>query len=758
MTDYWQYDPGKAEPRQLDSPPKSGYYYATESSWGSVEKVTLYAPDGKPVESKGGLDELKYIADSNGKKYEVKVDDGILWGLGSDRYNLNPDKPLNEKPLGWKDDGSTDTLPATKDRREDRVLPGEKLAPEGSKSVTEGTARDSISNGDYTVKLNSDNELILTDKDGNQLWGYSGADAADLFSSNYEIKVDPDGSIKLIDPKTHEVVRTLREAGDPKHANLVLLYHPPAESVKLRIAIDEAQSALQLQVDCFAKGKAALAEDVGDWLHNQGLTDKDNKSSLTTSYNEDYLNYDTHVKNHFKDLDQKIRSIALDTNKVNDEALGKIMDQVNVLDDRLRDVTEKDTEEVPTKGQQTYKRILPDVEMPLFGLIDKAVEAVDGIIDNAKQTNDDNGKKTGEESPEYKAGKDDGYKAGYNAGLAAGGKDGGGDDSDTTPTDTTTVPTDWTDSYDDLLTSGKEGSTDGASDSTTEDTTTGTSGDNSSILATIKSEIDKIKNGSTKSSGNGSNNGSSANNGAGNSSNNNSGNNAMQQYMMMQALSSMFNKDKQPQESDRDRAEKEAAERRAAESQQTAQASATNPATMTDSGVVSATPGTPPQLSTNGNAQVDMRLPDGSTQKVASSVAQAVNKELNNPNGSDARAAYSGTGADMSRATPVATSDLHTGDVAQWTDRNGNVVATGLVVVDGAGLHLISSGHLVAIDSANPLYGGHDDYKFSGFVRPADGSAAVAASQATPAAPGAVTAPPSAPAAPPTVSAPAATI
>ncbi|WP_330257080.1 hypothetical protein OG874_22425 [Nocardia sp. NBC_00565] len=745
---FYEYVDGKFQYVVGGTPQTKGYYYQ-ESGDGTLSPY--YVKDDGHREHIDYFD--RNIVDKDGNLHPYNAD-RIYQSTSASKEtsgniadkgkigDFDPPKPDTPKAEPKTDENK---LPDVKDRRTDRVLPWEHLAPEGSEAVTDGKARDSITNGDYTVKLNSDNELILTDKDGNQLWGYSGADAADLFSSNYEIKVDPDGSIKLIDPKTHEVVRTLRKAGDPKHAKLVLLYHPPAESEKLRIAIDEAQSAMQLQADCFAKGKAALAEDVGDWLHNQGLTDKDNKSSITTSYNEEYLNYDTHVKKHFKDLDEKIRSIALDTAQVNSDAFGKIMDQVNVLDDRLRDVTEKDTEvkSVGTMGYETYRRILPDIEMPLFGLIDKAVTAVDNIVDNAKQANSDNGDKAGKETPEYKAGKDAGYKAGYNAGLAAG--QNGGDDSGTT--DTTTTPTDWSDSFKDLLTSGEEGGTDDTSGTTTEDTTTGTSGDNSSILSAINSAIDKIQNGSTTSSNNGANNGSTANNSGADSSSN-----AMQQYMMMQALSGMFNKDKQPQDSDQASADEAYYRRRAAESQQTAQAGTAQPATLTDatSGVVSASPTSPPAVYAP-NSMVDMKLPDGSTQKVSSAVAQAVNKELNNPNGSDARSAYAGTpAAGTFPGNQVDSSHLQTGDVVQWDNNR-----TGLVVVEGGRLEFIVNGQLVPLDPNNPPSGG--DYgNFQGFFHPGGTDVSTTQQAAVPATPGAVTAPPTAPAAPPAVSAPAA--
>lgn len=155
---------------------------------------------------------------------------------------------------------------------------------------------------------------------------------------------------------------------------------------------------------------------------------------------------------------------------------------------------------------------------------------------------------------------------------------------------------------------------------------------------------------------------------------------------------------------------------------------------------------------------VDMKLPDGSTQRVSSVIAEAMNKELNNPNGSDARAAYQGTAGEATAGSPwnsVESTAVATGDIAQWENRSA------LVVVTDAGLQAIVNGELVPLDPHNPPDGGQGGYgEFRGFFHPSgadiSGTNEMPAAGAPPEPPAVSTAqPPAAPAAPPTVAPPA---
>ncbi len=133
-------------------------------------------------------------------------------------------------------------------------------------------------------------------------------------------------------------------------------------------------------------------------------------------------------------------------------------------------------------------------------------------------------------------------------------------------------------------------------------------------------------------------------------------------------------------------------------------------------------------------------------------------KELNNPNGSDARSAYAGTTGQPSAAHPwlsVAPGNnqdpnsphLQTGDVAVWANRSA------IVVVEPSGLHAIINGMAVPLDPHNPPNGGNGDYgEFQGFFHPSGIDLDDSAQQqpAVPTAPG-VTAAPTTPTAPPAV-------
>ncbi|WP_280233646.1 hypothetical protein [Nocardia cyriacigeorgica] len=164
-------------------------------------------------------------------------------------------------------------------------------------------------------------------------------------------------------------------------------------------------------------------------------------------------------------------------------------------------------------------------------------------------------------------------------------------------------------------------------------------------------------------------------------------------------------------------------ERKAEESGSVAQASAQSPAADAAPGVATASygPGAPPAVVMPGG-MTDAKLPDGSSQKVSSVVASALNKETYNDNGSDARAAYAGTTGQHTPSNPWVAVDpnstdpnqrLRTGDVIQWENR------TALVVMNEAGLNVMLNGQLVQIDPNNPPDDGHGPFgKFQGFFHP----------------------------------------
>ncbi|WP_327101051.1 hypothetical protein OIE68_21035 [Nocardia vinacea] len=686
MTTYFQVVDG--EYVEIEGEPTSaGYYYEVRYSSGAGDGYhyqVLHYSDGTVSQAVGYTENL---VGTDGELYAYEPSRGRVGEYAV--RSISEDQPVGniaDKEIV----GFDQPMPPVHERAEDQLLPGEMLHPEGPDSGDNEETRSSITNNGYTLSLNENDELILTDADGNELWGYAGADAAELLSRGSTVKLTADGEIILLDADGNPVLDAdgnevvIREKGDDQHVELVLLYHPPSVSEPLRRAIDEARDALQLQVDCFGKGEAVLAEDVAEWLQNEGLVDSENTSALTLSYNESYLDYDTQVKNHFKDLDERIRTIAVNTNQVGLDAYTEIWDAIDTLDTHLRSIDAVEDVEVVSVGEQgshTYRRILPDLEDELFGAIETTLSDVETIIADANQAMEDAEADTDEQSAEYQAGIDDGYAAGYEEGLAAA----GGTDEDVY---------DFAADYDDLL---------GADLTGLADQEFGTS----SLLDQSTSDVES---GATASGG--------TESGAmwtGNNSSSDSSGNAlskmMEQLGMQQLISSLMNQDKSRGDESED-------DPLCAEQSNISAAQSNTPDAVGDGtlpGAVTADLTTPPPVYP-GNTMVDMKLPDGSTQKVPSVVAQAVNKELNNPNGSDARAAYEGTPGQASASNPwtaVNSANVRTGDVVQWVDRSG------LVVVTDAGLQVIANGQLVALDPHIPPDSGHGGYgEFRGFFHP----------------------------------------
>lgn len=164
--------------------------------------------------------------------------------------------------------------------------------------------------------------------------------------------------------------------------------------------------------------------------------------------------------------------------------------------------------------------------------------------------------------------------------------------------------------------------------------------------------------------------------------------------------------------------------------------------------------GTPPQTVAPRGGMVDIKLPDGSSQRASSVVAEAVNRELHNPNGSDGRAAYAGTPAQASSGSPwtqVDSATVRTGDVVQWENRSALVVAT------DEGLKVIVNGQVLPLDPHNPPDDGNGAYgDFIGFFHPTGIDQATTTNSNTPgeAEPPAVTAANPNPPEPPAVEAP----
>ncbi|MEU1982449.1 hypothetical protein [Nocardia sp. NPDC019395] len=129
--------------------------------------------------------------------------------------------------------------------------------------------------------------------------------------------------------------------------------------------------------------------------------------------------------------------------------------------------------------------------------------------------------------------------------------------------------------------------------------------------------------------------------------------------------------------------------------------------------------GTPPPVVSTPGATVDHKLPDGTPVQLPQTVADALTRQEGNP-AINAYTAYEGTPAAQSQAawdviststTGTPNEPLRTGDVIRWENNHSAILFD-----NGAGLHYIANGQVVALDPShpdNPQFG-----KFEQYLRP----------------------------------------
>ncbi|NKY59823.1 hypothetical protein [Nocardia flavorosea] len=783
MTNYIWFDENN-EKHSESEPPSSGYYYEVDDDYNftlyqagegdatrveDYETFNLFDPD----------DQNPRMLTNDGRafdaRYQWDIKDNIYDGNDRDgKVDTWAEVEAAAEEAGYDDPGRAvegthiqvdESKPDYRESRErggagaNELLPGERLTTDESQGISSLT---SLENG-YTLSLDEHDRLILRDSEGNELWGVSGAKVAEYLSDgeNY-ITVRDDGSIVILDADG-ELVKTIREKDDSAHAELVLLYLPEYQDKEetLHPMIDFTQDVLQYQVDCFARGDADLAEDVREWLKNENLFEEGNVSEFVDQY-EAHLNDESAIKDKFWRHDERIEEIAIDTDAVNTESLNKIMEKIEDLDDELRAIGEEHltTEEtVVQPGVAGETQVIENqylkrsVVEALFGSMEETISEVMTLVLDAVDKNTENEEETDNNSTDYQSAYDDGYQAG----LAAAGQNtdtGTGTNTDTgTGNELDDAVTDFSDTYEDLL--GPEDSGSGETGAEGSETDEGPRSPIEQLLQPIREAI---------MSGSGSGGGGAAQQAAG------GGDmmSMMMPMMMMSMMSQMMQQSMQKRQEDAERAEREREREREDRDRERDDApqSAQAPGPAAAPPTAAPAPGTaeapapqdapPPAASMTQKSMVDMKLPNGTSQRVSSVVADAVNRELNNPNGSDARAAYQGTPGEASAGSPwvsVESASVATGDVAQWDNRSA------LVVVGDAGLQVIVNGELVPLDPHNPPDGGQGGYGgFRGFFHPSGADVNEVNDMATA---GAASPPPvattqqTAPAAPPAVTPPA---
>lgn len=513
------------------------------------------------------------------------------------------------------------------------------------------------------------------------------------------------------------------------------------------------------------------SEVVGKELFKQLVGFKD-------TLNDHYLKLDLGTETYSKQEGDKIVSKA-DVDKFDWE--GREYQNIEKDADGKRVFYRKDIEGdgdgmTAEKGyQEGFFYLTPAAEFHFYAKhIDSTTEDWDrkynaAIEDYQRKAHDVDTDKDGDKDKDGQGKYDEGYKAG----LADGRKENPGPTTPgpTTPGPTTPGPTtpgattpgaktpgagetqDFSKTFDDLL--GKEDPADGTGNETGKDGKDGKDGKGGSALEQVLQPIrDAI-------TGSGATGATAAGAPAGDG-----GMGVMMPMMMMGMMSQMMQQAMQQQKQDeaaeRDREERE----REDEEPQSAPAPNAGPAPAAPAApppgttappVQTDAPPAPPAPDTP-KSMVDMKLPDGSSQRVSSVVSEAINRELNNPNGSDARAAYQGTPGEATAGSPwvsVESSAVATGDIAQWENRSA------LVVLTDSGLQAIVNGQMVPLDPHNPPDGGQGGYgEFRGFFHPSGADISgtnETAVGATPPEPPAIAtaAPPAAAAAPPAVPPPA---
>ncbi|MGW4720749.1 hypothetical protein [Nocardia sp. NPDC004260] len=121
------------------------------------------------------------------------------------------------------------------------------------------------------------------------------------------------------------------------------------------------------------------------------------------------------------------------------------------------------------------------------------------------------------------------------------------------------------------------------------------------------------------------------------------------------------------------------------------------------------------------DGSVTYTFPDGRTQKVSVTVAQALDAAIGNASGTDAQAAYAKTPAKWSDTKSIGNRvdpyQLMTGDVATWEHRTAVLVVFG--TGDGGTLEVIANGNLQRF--AAEMHDSAGEFgQFSGFAHPRD--------------------------------------
>ncbi|MEV0297683.1 hypothetical protein [Nocardia sp. NPDC050710] len=538
------------------------------------------------------------------------------------------------------------------------------------------------------------------------------------------LRVNDDGSVVAVDSLGNPTAR-LAPPDSGKHFHLVNLYHPYGAGRGLWNLIDAAQLALQLQVDLLGSGRPSAAPDFSDLLHDKGLLDTANSSTMTKKYDEKVGSFDE-VKAELRKRQKAIEAAKFDTEGKVQGTLDAVTHLIDELDQTLR--------KAPTvrKYDEETKRILISATMTaenevklqqsIHGTVEKVEKKIGDVRDFAEgKRNEIEGEKPGKPGGEKgRPGTSRKPGPGSPGGPGNPGAPGGpGNPGNPGPGNPGPPGTDPNDLLPDIDLNGDKADPefgkvppggDKGDPDYGKDAPGGRSGaDLKQAIADLGASMARDRENAARQAV--------VQNPAPPQQNAGNPMAGMQNAFLPMMLSEMMQRRNQPDhEPGRGNDDRKSRSRKEDQPAQANQAAAAPGQPAVQAG---ANAGQPPA---GNQSMVDMKINDKNlgeiSQKAPSAVAEAVHREMNNHNGADAEAAYRGTAGESKPGaewTPVTEGKLNTGDVVQWGHRSALVVR-----VNGK-LYVILNGELVPFDFDvnNPPDIGKGPYgDFMGYRRP----------------------------------------
>ncbi|WP_406269141.1 hypothetical protein OH799_25940 [Nocardia sp. NBC_00881] len=528
--------------------------------------------------------------------------------------------------------------------------------------------------------------LYATNGDGHRIATYT-APATDVCWPGLTLELTEDGRLVGRDPMSNDPVGTSFELDSTSEIEFPL-YHPRGESTGLQRLIDTIERGIDALADTLRAGHPEQAPDVRDMLAETGFYDSRNRSVMSDVYSDMMHELDG-VKSTLQSYDEYAGSTADQTAEYVSSGMNYLSARVGDLNEKLKaapyQVIDEPIDPGMTVPAVTVRSEVITNESELMDALYNALDEVERKVDEVASIMEDLGNGLDENSPDYQSNQ-----------LPAGPDP----SADYSPPSEPGTETGWTDTDNSDLFSDLLG--------TETDDRSGLSGPLGSSGLDMTRLLNAIT-GQSAGSGGGTPTAAPAATDSGSVL-------GMMMPMMMVPMMASMTQAMQKRQQDAEYAERERErERREQEAQYQQQQPVSGQPTGATPAVTAPVPaGGAPTIGTTG--MVDAELPNGTTQKVTATTAEALQKAINNPNGSDARAAYAGTLGESTPAhswTVVDAADLRTGDVVQWENR------TAVAIVTQDGLFFITSGQMVPLDTNNPFEDGQGDYgTFQGFFHP----------------------------------------